>query len=32
MHIYILGICGTFMAGVALLAKQKGLDVIGCDT
>ena len=31
MHIHILGICGTFMAGVALLAKQMGYKVTGSD-
>ena len=31
MHIHILGICGTFMGGVALLAKQAGHRVTGCD-
>jgi len=31
MHIHILGICGTFMAGVALLAKAAGHRVTGCD-
>lgn len=30
-HIHILGICGTFMGGVALLAKQSGVTVSGCD-
>ncbi len=30
--IYILGICGTFMAGVAMLAKQSGIEVRGCDS
>lgn len=32
MHIHILGICGTFMAGLALLAKQQGHYVTGSDT
>jgi len=32
MHIHILGICGTFMAGVAILAKQQGHTVTGSDT
>jgi UDP-N-acetylmuramate: L-alanyl-gamma-D-glutamyl-meso-diaminopimelate ligase len=32
MHIHILGICGTFMAGIAQLAKQEGYIVTGCDT
>jgi len=31
MHIHILGICGTFMAGIASLAKSKGFKVTGCD-
>ena len=31
MHIHILGICGTFMGSLALLAKQKGHRVSGCD-
>nr|SPS06873.1 UDP-N-acetylmuramate:L-alanyl-gamma-D-glutamyl-meso-diaminopimelate ligase [Candidatus Nitrotoga fabula] len=31
MHIHILGICGTFMGGIALLAKQAGYRVTGCD-
>ncbi|MDR2195306.1 MAG: UDP-N-acetylmuramate:L-alanyl-gamma-D-glutamyl-meso-diaminopimelate ligase [Gallionellaceae bacterium] len=31
MHIHILGICGTFMGGVAALAKQAGYRVTGCD-
>ena len=31
MHIHILGICGTFMGGVARLAKEKGFDVTGAD-
>ena len=31
MHIHILGICGTFMAGIASLAKAKGHDVTGSD-
>ena len=32
MRIHILGICGTFMAGVAVLAQQKGYEVSGCDS
>ncbi len=32
MHIHILGICGTFMGGVAALAKAAGFKVTGCDT
>ena len=31
MHIHILGICGTFMAGVAAIAKVNGHHVTGCD-
>ena len=31
MKIHILGICGTFMGGIALLAKQAGHEVSGCD-
>ncbi len=31
MHIHILGICGTFMGGVAALAKEAGFTVSGCD-
>lgn len=31
MHIHILGICGTFMAGIAALAKESGHTVTGCD-
>ena len=31
MHIHILGICGTFMGGVAVLAKQAGHTVTGSD-
>ncbi len=31
MHIHILGICGTFMAGIAVLAKQQGHHVTGSD-
>jgi UDP-N-acetylmuramate: L-alanyl-gamma-D-glutamyl-meso-diaminopimelate ligase len=31
MHIHILGICGTFMGGVALLARSAGHRVSGCD-
>jgi len=30
-HIYILGICGTFMGGIAAIAKQLGFRVSGCD-
>ncbi len=31
MHLHILGICGTFMGSLALLAKAKGFRVSGCD-
>ncbi|MDP3087500.1 MAG: UDP-N-acetylmuramate:L-alanyl-gamma-D-glutamyl-meso-diaminopimelate ligase [Methylotenera sp.] len=31
MNIHILGICGTFMGGIAVLAKQAGHRVTGCD-
>jgi UDP-N-acetylmuramate: L-alanyl-gamma-D-glutamyl-meso-diaminopimelate ligase len=31
MHIHILGICGTFMGGLAALAKEAGHRVTGCD-
>ena len=31
MHIHILGICGTFMGGVAALARQAGHQVTGSD-
>lgn len=29
--IHILGICGTFMGGIAAIAKQAGFRVTGCD-
>ena len=32
MHIHILGICGTFMGGVAQLARGAGHRVTGCDS
>jgi UDP-N-acetylmuramate: L-alanyl-gamma-D-glutamyl-meso-diaminopimelate ligase len=32
MHIHVLGICGTFMGGLAALAREKGHVVTGCDT
>lgn len=32
MHIHILGICGTFMGGLALIARAAGHKVTGCDT
>jgi UDP-N-acetylmuramate: L-alanyl-gamma-D-glutamyl-meso-diaminopimelate ligase len=31
MHIHILGICGTFMGGIARLAIEKGYRVTGSD-
>ena len=31
MKIYVLGICGTFMGGLAQLASEKGIKVSGCD-
>jgi len=31
LHIHILGICGTFMGGVAVLARQAGHKVTGSD-
>ncbi|MDR2679064.1 MAG: UDP-N-acetylmuramate:L-alanyl-gamma-D-glutamyl-meso-diaminopimelate ligase [Zoogloeaceae bacterium] len=31
MHLHILGICGTFMGGLAQLAVQAGHRVTGCD-
>ncbi|MGD8233118.1 UDP-N-acetylmuramate:L-alanyl-gamma-D-glutamyl-meso-diaminopimelate ligase [Vibrio sp. TRT 1302] len=31
MHIHILGICGTFMGGAAILARQLGHKVTGSD-
>src|SRR5258708_31162952 len=30
-HIHILGICGSFMGGVAAIAKSAGFRVTGCD-
>ncbi|OGS92518.1 MAG: UDP-N-acetylmuramate:L-alanyl-gamma-D-glutamyl-meso-diaminopimelate ligase [Gallionellales bacterium GWA2_59_43] len=30
-HIHILGICGTFMGGIAVIARQAGYRVTGCD-
>ena len=32
MHIHILGICGTFMTGIATLAQSLGHEVTGSDT
>lgn len=31
MHIHILGICGTFMGGIAAIARESGHTVTGCD-
>ncbi|AHV94715.1 UDP-N-acetylmuramate:L-alanyl-gamma-D-glutamyl-meso-diaminopimelate ligase [Bordetella holmesii] len=31
MHLHILGICGTFMGGLALIAREAGHKVTGCD-
>jgi UDP-N-acetylmuramate: L-alanyl-gamma-D-glutamyl-meso-diaminopimelate ligase len=31
MHLHILGICGTFMGGLAVLARAAGHTVTGCD-
>src|ERR1051326_2221953 len=30
-HLHILGICGTFMGGIAAIAKTAGHRVTGCD-
>src|SRR5687767_8135083 len=30
-HLHILGICGTFMGGIAAIAKSAGYRVTGCD-
>ena len=32
MKVFIAGICGTFMAGIAQLAKASGHEVTGCDS
>jgi UDP-N-acetylmuramate: L-alanyl-gamma-D-glutamyl-meso-diaminopimelate ligase len=32
MHIHILGICGTFMGGLAKIARERGHEVTGCDS
>ena len=32
MKIYIVGICGTFMAGIAMLAREQGFQVCGSDS
>ena len=31
MHLHVLGICGTFMGGLAAIAKSAGHRVTGCD-
>jgi UDP-N-acetylmuramate: L-alanyl-gamma-D-glutamyl-meso-diaminopimelate ligase len=31
VHLHVLGICGTFMGGLALLARAQGHRVTGCD-
>ncbi|MHB1676356.1 MAG: UDP-N-acetylmuramate:L-alanyl-gamma-D-glutamyl-meso-diaminopimelate ligase [Sulfuriferula sp.] len=31
MHLHILGICGTFMGGIAAIARAAGHKVTGCD-
>jgi UDP-N-acetylmuramate: L-alanyl-gamma-D-glutamyl-meso-diaminopimelate ligase len=31
MHLHILGICGTFMGGLAKIARERGHEVTGCD-
>ena len=31
MHLHILGICGTFMGGIAVIARAAGHKVTGCD-
>ncbi|ALQ49869.1 UDP-N-acetylmuramate:L-alanyl-gamma-D-glutamyl-meso-diaminopimelate ligase [Nitrosomonas ureae] len=31
MHIHIVGICGTFMGGIAAIARESGYKVTGCD-
>ncbi|HKV65219.1 MAG TPA: Mur ligase domain-containing protein, partial [Rhodanobacteraceae bacterium] len=31
MRIHILGICGTFMGGIAALARELGIEVEGSD-
>ncbi len=32
MHVHILGICGSFMGGIAAIAKSLGHKVTGSDT
>ena len=31
MHLHILGICGSFMGGLAAIAREAGHRVTGCD-
>lgn len=31
MRLHILGVCGTFMSGIAILAKEAGFEVTGSD-
>ena len=31
MHLFVMGICGTFMGSLAILAKELGYKVTGCD-
>jgi UDP-N-acetylmuramate: L-alanyl-gamma-D-glutamyl-meso-diaminopimelate ligase len=31
MRLHILGICGTFMGGLAKIARERGHEVTGCD-
>jgi len=31
MHVHILGICGTFMGGIAAIARAAGFEVTGSD-
>ena len=31
VHLHILGVCGTFMGGIAAIAQQAGFRVTGCD-
>jgi UDP-N-acetylmuramate: L-alanyl-gamma-D-glutamyl-meso-diaminopimelate ligase len=31
VHIHVLGICGTFMGGLAAIAREAGHRVTGCD-
>ena len=31
VHLHILGICGTFMGGLAKIARELGHTVTGCD-